>query len=210
LRYVLIIWLLLPVCMVFGQTFPNEIWHDGKVVLNEGDTLKGLIKYNLDTDLVQHKLMDSGTITTITARSLVFFEIFDGTVNQYRQFYVLPYHVRRDYKAPVIFELIYQGNELTLLSREKVEYQVTSYPYAVSGTYTRLVLVYTHYFLWPDGHIEIYPGKKRDLLWVMKKKSAQIKKFIKTNKIKPDRRRDLVKTVTYYNSLFENPETKAN
>ncbi len=209
MRGILII-LLFPVCVAAGQTFPNEVWHDGQAVLVGGDTLKGMIKYNLETDLVQHKFDQASTINTLTARSLAFFEIFDNTSNRYRQFYVLPYSVRRDYKAPIIFELILEGQELTLLSREKVEYQVTSYPYAVSGTYTRLVLVYTHYFLAPDGHIEMYTGKKKDLLWIMKKKSAVMKRFLKNNKIKPDRRTDLVRTVNYYNSLFENPETKAN
>ena len=56
----------------------------------------------------------------------------------------------------------------------------------------------------------MYTGKKKDLLWIMKKKSAVMKRFLKNNKIKPDRRTDLVRTVNYYNSLFENPETKAN
>ena len=209
MRFIVII-LLLPAYFAAGQSFPNEVWHEGQAVLVKGDTLKGLIKYNLDTDLVQHKFDQASTINTITARSLAFFEIFDNTSNRYRQFYVLPYSVKRDYKAPIIFELILEGPELTLLSREKVEYQVTSYPYAVSGTYTRLVLVYTHYFLAPDGHIELHTGKKRDLLWIMKRKSADMKRFVKANKIKPDRRTDLVKTVNYYNSLFENPETKAN
>lgn len=193
-----------------AQTFPNEIWHEGKAVLIKGDTLFGWIKYDMDKDIVQHRYSSEGTITTVTPRSLAFFEIFDQLANQYRQFYVLPYNVRSNYKAPIIFELIFQGQELTLLSREKVEYQVTSYPYAVSGTYSRLVLVFTYYFLWPDGHIEEFSGNKKDLLWKMKKKSAQMKKFLKVNRIKTDRRADLIKAVSYYNSLFEKPETQSN
>ncbi len=193
---------------LLGQQFPSEVWHEGKAVLVEGDTLVGWIKYDMDKDIVQHTYSTEGTITTVTPRSLVFFEIFDKLANQYRQFYVLPFYVQNNYKAPIIFELVYQGDELTLLSREKVEYQVTNYPYAVSGTFNRLVLVFTHYFLWPDGHIEQLTGNRKDLLWKMKKKSTQMKKFMKSNRIKPERRSDLVKIVAYYNTLFEKSETR--
>ncbi|TRX61708.1 hypothetical protein FNH22_02710 [Fulvivirga sp. M361] len=210
MRTPLIIVLLSVSGVLFGQRFPSELWHDGYVVLIEGDTLKGQVKYDLETDLIQHKFGPQETINTITARSLSFFEIFDGTANRYRQFYVLPYNVRIDYRAPVIFELIYEGEHLTLLSREKVEYQVTSYPYAVSGTYTRLTLVYTYYFLSPNGGIVMHTGKKNDLLWNMKRKSPQMKKFLKENKIKVDRRSDLIKVVSYYNSLFENSSSRVN
>ncbi|MEX2336791.1 MAG: hypothetical protein WD555_05930 [Fulvivirga sp.] len=184
-----------------AQKFPSELWHDGRLVLLEGDTLKGQIKYNLETDLVQFTA-DNRTIKTYTGRKLLFCEIFDQTVNRYRQFYSIPYSMNGDYKAPVIFEVLFTGEHLSLLSKEAVEYQVTNYPYALSGTYSRLELVYTHYFLKPDGSIMQFFGKKRDLLRVMNKKSGQMKEFIKGNKIRPDDRADLVKAVAYYNSLF--------
>ncbi|UII30133.1 hypothetical protein LVD17_17705 [Fulvivirga ulvae] len=184
-----------------AQIFPSEVWHDGKLVLLEGDTLVGQVKYNLETDLVQFT-RDNQTVKAFTARKLLFFEIFDKTVNRYRQFYAIPYNVKSNYKAPVMFEVLYTGDHLSLLSREAIEYQVANYPYSMSGTYTRLELVYTHYFLKPDGSITLFTGKKKDLQWVMNKKSSEIKRYIKNNKIRIDRRADLVKLVAYYNSLF--------
>lgn len=184
-----------------AQVFPSEVWHDGKIVLLEGDTLKGQVKYNLETDLVQFTL-DRKTIKTYTARKLVFFEIFDAINNLYRRFYVLPYSLQNDYKAPVIFEVVLSGQELSLLSREAVEYRVSNYPYAMSGTYSRLELVFTYFFLKPDGTITRFSGKKKDLLWIMSKKSGEMKKYIKSEKLRPDNRADLVEAVSYYNSLF--------
>ena len=186
----------------FSQTFPSEMWHDGRLVLLEGDTLKGQIMYSLETDLVQFT-GDERTIKTYTARKLLFFEIFDNTVERYRQFYTIPYSVKSDYKAPVIFEVLTTGEHLSLLSRESLEYQVAHYPYAMSGTYSRLELVYTNYFLLPNGNVQKFAGKKKDLLWVMNKKSGEMKKFIKSNNIRMDDRFDLAKAVAYYNSLFE-------
>lgn len=181
--------------------FPSEFWHEGKMVIISGDTLKGLIKYDLETDIVQFS-KDKQTIKTYSARKLLFFQIFDETANTFRRFYVLPYNLNGNYEVPLIFELIYEGRTLTLLSREAIEYVVRNYPYAVSGSYTRLELVYTHYFLTDEGKIIKFTGKKRDLLQVMNKRGAEIRKFLKNNRVKPERRADLVKTVSYYNSLF--------
>lgn len=202
----LLIVLILLLCRVTYAQFPSEVWHDGELVLVNGDSLKGQIKYNLETDLVQFS-NDKKTIKTFTARKLLHFEIFDETSSRYRRFYVLPYSINGNYNAPIIFELVLEGRKLTLLSREAVEYQVANYPYAVAGSYTRLVLIYTHYFLTDEGEIIQFGGKKNDLLrGVMSKKSSEIKKFIKTNRIRVDSRPDLIKTVSYYNSLFQDSE----
>lgn len=186
---------------VLAQTFPSEIWHDGRLVLLEGDTLKGQVKYDLESDLIQFT-ENKETIKTYTGRKLLYFEIFDETVNRYRQFYAIPYNLQGDYKTPIIFEVLVTGEHLSLLSREALEHQVVNYPYAMSGTYSRLQLVYTHYLLKPDGSITEFTGRRRDLLRIMDKRSGEMKKFIKSNKLRVDNRSDLVKAVINYNSLF--------
>lgn len=197
------IWVMLFFALAAKAQFPSEIWHDGEIVLTDGDTLKGLVKYNLETDIIQFS-KDKKTIKTYTARKIVHFEIFDQTSDRYRNFYVLPYNLNGNYKAPIIFELIYEGSRMSMLSREAVEYEVTNYPYSVAGTYSRMVLVYTNYFLTSDGNIVKFSGKKKDLIHgPMSKRSTEIKKFLKTNNIRLDRRSDVVKVVAYYNSLFQ-------
>lgn len=187
-----------------AQRFPSEIWHEGKLVLLEGDTLRGQVMYNQETDIIQLSNDDLQTIQTYTARKLLFFEIFDKSRSRYRQFYALPYSLTGGYKAPIVFELIYEGDELTLLSRESIENKVISSPYSAGGTYTRTELVYTYYFLDKEGKIRKFNGKKKDLIFIMKKKGELIKKYIKSENIRVDRRSDLVRTLAYYNSLFDN------
>lgn len=187
-----------------AQRFPSQVWHEGKLVMLEGDTLEGSIMYNQETDLIQYTINNRETIQTFTPRKILYYEIFDRTRNNYRHFYSLPYSLGGGYKAPILFELIHEGNKLTLLSRESIENKVISNPYASNGFYTRTELMYTYYFLGPEGRIEKFKGKKRDLLWIMKPKADLMKKFLKTNNIKVDRRPDLVRAVAYYNSLFGN------
>ena len=182
-----------------AQQFPSDLWHEGKIVLLEGDTLKGNIKYDLQQDLVQYGVADQRT-TAFSARKVLFFEIFDTSVRKYRQFFALPFSTTTGYKAPVFFELLEEG-KMTLLSRESIEYRTYSSPYYM-GSYSRLVLVYKYYFLDEKGNISEFTGNKSDLLNLMDRKSDDVEKYIKANKLRYDDKYDFAKIVAYYNSLF--------
>ena len=182
-----------------AQQWPFELWHEGKIVLLEGDTLKGKIKYDLQQDLVQFNFNDQ-RIEAFTARKVLFFEIFDITVNRYRQFFALPYSSTSNYRAPVFFELLEEG-KMTLLSREALEYRSYNSPYYI-GSYSRLVLVYKYFFLEENGDITEFLGNKNDLLALMGKRGDEVEKYMKTNRLKYDDKDDLIKIIAYYNSLF--------
>jgi hypothetical protein len=184
---------------VKAQEFAFEYWHDGKMVLEIGDTLKGKLKYNLQTDLLQ--LEANNKIETFTSRKVVFFEIFDGTVKRYRQFYSLPYTTSAQYKAPVFFELLEEG-KITLLSRESLEYRTYSSFYY--GSYSRLVMADKFFFLKENGTIQELGSKKGGLIDLLENRREEIEKFIKANKLKIDNKYDAAKVVGYYNSLFNN------
>ncbi len=96
-----IVILLVPQVLAAQQKFPFDFWHDGKLVLDTRDTLRGLLKYNMQNDMVQ--VQSHNQLGTYTARKVVFFEIFDQTVRRYRQFYSLPYAGSGQYKTPVFF-----------------------------------------------------------------------------------------------------------
>ena len=198
-RYFSLLVFLFAVTGVYAQQFPSEVWHEGMIVLIQGDSLWGNIKYNQETDIVQFT-RDNKTINTYTPRKLLFFEIFDEISSAYRQFYSLPYQVKPNFETQILFEVLYEG-PLTLLSRESIQYQTTNNPYSFAGTYTRLILVYTYFFLDLKGNISKYSGKKSELYPIFKRKQAEIKNFVRENKLRHDRRKDLIQIVAYYNSL---------
>jgi hypothetical protein len=182
-----------------AQQFAFELWHTGKVVLDTGDTLRGLIKYDLDKDIVQ--IQANNKLESYTARKVLLFEIFDETVKRYRNFYSLPYALAGQYKAPVFFELLQEG-KLTVLCREVLEYRTTSSPYYFYGSYTRLVLVYKYFVLRENGMIEEFRGKKNDWYEMMPGKAEEVEKFAKQNRLDLDDRYELSRIIEYYNSLF--------
>jgi hypothetical protein len=181
-----------------AQPWPSEVWHQGQVVLDTGDTLKGNIKYDLKQDLIQYNVPNQRT-DAFSARKVLSFEIYDESVRRYRQFFALPYAGQSQYRVPVFFELLTEG-KLTLLSRESVEFRTYSSPYYL-GSYSREVLVNHYFFLDSEGDIEEFKGSKADLLDMMGKQSNDVEKYMKTNRLKIDDKYDFARVVAYYNSI---------
>ncbi|HEY3430786.1 MAG TPA: hypothetical protein VGK39_08925 [Cyclobacteriaceae bacterium] len=191
---------LLTFTAAHAQQWAFELWHEGKIVLISGDTLKGLIKYDLQQDLLQYN-NQKGTVEAYSARKVLSFEIFDTTIGQYRNFFSLPYNASTGYRTPVFFELLAEG-KMTLLTRENLEYRTYSSPYYY-GSYSRMVLVYKYYLLEENGNIVEFVGKKQELMALMGKRAEAVEDYIRQNKLKIEDRDDFAKIVSYYNSFFK-------
>lgn len=200
-RTIILLGLLLMSAGAYAQEFPFQAWHEGKIVLMNGDTLTGLVKYNVDGNVVQFD--NKRQVKAFSSQKVLFFEIFDQIFETYRQFYALPYYVQANYKTPILFEVLHEGT-LTLLAREYVvEESVPVYSYYSRHHYsTRSRLAFDYFFLDREGNIEKYNLKKNDLYDTLKTKEEEIKKFMKKNNLKYDRREDLVRIVAYYNALL--------
>ncbi len=204
MKYYCLLFLVFLTLTSYAQTFPSDIWHEGKVVLIDKQTHKGSVKYDLETDIVQ--LNKDNTILTFSSKKILYFEIFDQSVESYRQFYALPYTVSRGYETPILFEVLHEGRPLSLLARESITTETIpqySYYYGRSNYYSRNKLIYEFYFFNEKSGIRRYHMKKRDLLKLMQRKSSEVKKFISENNLRVDRRRDLERITAYYNSLFD-------
>lgn len=192
---------LVPLCS-YSQEFPFQVWHEGKIVLMNNDTLSGQVKYNVEGNVVQYE--KNQQVRAFSSQKVLYFEIFDNIFESFRYFYSLPYYVQPNYRTPILFEVLYEG-PLTLLAREyTVEETVQHYGYYYRNHYsTRTRLAFDYFFLDQTGNIHKYSLKKNDLFEVMRKREDEMKKFIKKNNLRYDRREDLVRAVAYYNALIE-------
>jgi hypothetical protein len=197
-KFLLIAGLVLFFNKGIAQVFPFDFWHDGKVVLESGDTLAGVLKYDLN-DLLQVK--HHNRLESFSARKVLFFEIFDQTYKRYRQFYSLPFALEGQYRTPVFFELLNEG-KLTVLTRERVEYRSYSSPYYYSSFYSRPVLVNVFYLLKENGNIEQFAARKNDWYDVMGPKADEVHDFAKENRLSFDNKYQLKIIIDHYNSLF--------
>ncbi len=185
---------------VAQNTAINNNWYRGTVILAEGDSLGGELQYDLQNDLVQ--INTGGSIKAYSARQLWSFSFYDPDRMADRRFYAIPYSVEANYKVPVLFEIFTEG-EVSLLAREKlVTENIPRYGYGGYGTYAyRTRLAHDYYFGFANGTIKRYDGSKKDLLYLLKDKSGEIKRFVNENRVRYDDPRDLVEIINYYNSL---------
>ncbi len=202
----IIYWLVIFPSITFAQTFTFDLWHDGKIVLDNGDTLRGTVKYNLD-DLLQ--IRHDNRLESFAARKVLLFEIFDQSYKRYRQFYSLPYSPTGGYKTPVFFEVLCEGR-ITLLAREKVELRNTNFspygspfysPYGYGNYYTRKVLVNIYFILKDNGNIEQVNDKRSNWLELMGTHDEQVLEYARENRLDFDKKYDLKLIIDYYNSL---------
>lgn len=188
-----------------AQNFSMQRWHrDGLLVTSSQDTLLGTLKYDIPSNSVQ---IFSPTdlqkrILTFNSKKVMYFEFFDKKLDHMRNFYSIPFQIRANYKAPILFEILYEG-ELTLLAREKIVVEIESYdsfsPYRT--TQTNEYLVYDFFFIDEEGKINSYEGKKNDFYSVLTSHQDQVKRYVKKNKLKLGDLKDMIRVVAFYNSL---------
>jgi len=197
-RAVLFVGFFLSLSAMQAQKFPSDFWHEGRVVLESGDTLHCNIKYDLQNDIIQTER--DGRLESLTPRKAIFFEIFDKTSKRYRTFYSLPYSATGQYRATIFFELLAEG-KMTLLGRESIEFRNYPSSFYYYGSTSRMVLVNKYFLLKDNGEIQAFTGKRNDLLDLMGRQQEAVQKYIKANKLSLENKYQFADIVKYYNSL---------
>ncbi len=184
---------------LYSQEFSSEIFHEGFLVTNNRDTIRGALKYDMQSNIVY--ITDNGKLKTYSSHKIFYFEIFDITVDNFRQFYSLPFKVSIGYKIPILFELQYEG-PFSLMTREAIiQESVSNTTTYWGGSYTRLRLIYSYYFVNKKGEITFFSGRKKELMEIMKDKSKYLKEYIKEYKLQVDEIQDLIRITAFYNSI---------
>lgn len=187
--------------------FPSQIWHKGNIVLSEGQTISGLVKYDLENNLIQ---LQAETVNTFTASNVESFEIFDETYGGIRKFYSLPYALNGNYEAPTFFEVLTQGDNIALLCREYIATDnrgmnswgggMMMNPMWGPGAFAGYRLAFNYYFF-RNGRLEKYSLKKKDLFSMLPGYDDEISLFMRKNRLEHDKRGDLLRITAYYNEL---------
>jgi hypothetical protein len=202
IKRALLIFLLFTSCFTgWSQEFSSRTFHKGWLVSDDYDTVRGSIKYDMEANAVQIIKSDE-KVKTLSSKDILYFEIYDENLKSFRQFYSIPYAVTANYRVPILFEVLYEG-PLTLLVRERIV--MASDPYSQNyyngPSPSKEMLDFTYYFVDKKGKMTLYNGKKAHLFEIMYKNADKVKSYIKTNKLKVDEMRDLVRISAFYNSL---------
>ncbi|HTH56299.1 MAG TPA: hypothetical protein VL728_09655 [Cyclobacteriaceae bacterium] len=195
--------LMIPFVILFtrtltsAQTFPFDLWHQGKVITVNKDTIKGLVKYDRENFLqIKH---DEKT-EIYNSSKVISFEIRDLSYKQDRQFFSLPYSTRGEYKTPFFFELISSG-KLTVLSREMVETKTASSSHISYPPKIYRSLVEKYFLLKENGDIDAFRGKKKDWNELFSLRSNEVRNYAKQHKLDFSKKYQLKQIIDYYNLL---------
>lgn len=201
---------LLLVFACFGlqaqNQFPSQVWHKGNIFLADGQAVSGLVKYDLDNNVVQ---LQTETVTTFTASNVSNFEIYDETYGGLRKFYSLPYALNGDYEVPIFFEVLTQGDNIALLCREYIATDnrgmnnwgpMAMNPFWGQPSPIGYRLAFNYYFF-KNGRLERYSLKKKDLFTMLPGYDNEINLFMRKNRLEHDKRGDLLRITAYYNEL---------
>jgi hypothetical protein len=189
-----------------SSQFPSQIWHKGQIVTVNGQVYQGMVKYDLENNVVQ---LQDQSIDTFGASNVSHFEIFDETYGGIRTFFTLPYALTGDYETPVFFEILTEGDEIVLLCREHIVLDNRGMgmygPMAMNplwGPQTGGVykLAFNYYFIL-EGKIQKYSLKKKELLDILGDRSDEIDLFMRKNRLSHDKRGDLLRITAYYNQI---------
>jgi hypothetical protein len=146
-------------------------------------------------------LVKNESVIAFSSHKLIYFEIYDEDYKSYREFYTIPYKNTSNYVTPVLFELQYES-VLSLLSRENIVMETSSLGYGYGLPIVSQPSVrYDFFFLTKAGKITQFSGSKKDLLRILAKKKNELQTFIKSNRLKTDELRDLVRIIAFYNSI---------
>lgn len=188
---------------------PSQMWHKGNIYGTDGQTYAGLVKYDLENNLVQ---LQTETISTFTASNVSHFEIHNETNDGRRSFYSLPYSLNGDNETPVFFEVLTEGKDIALLCRE---YIVTNYINMgtkgvignIPSSGLQTIPVYKlafYYYFFKDNEIQRYSLKKKDLFAFYLGYEDEINLFMRKNRLEHDKSGDLIQITAYYNQLNRN------
>lgn len=190
--------------------FPSEMWHRGDVTLSDGSKLEGSIKYDIPGDVIQ--LNSNDKIKTFAASQVQQFRIFQEDIARFRSFYTIPFLNKNGYRRPKFFELIFDG-ETSLLAREMI--LVTSRPpnnpyfrggrrYDPYGR-SRNVRVLDHelFLMNSEGKITTLNKKRKDVIYSFDDNYSELKKIIKSNRLKMNSIDDVATLVAEYNKLSD-------
>lgn len=208
-------------------------WAPGEVRLNDGSLFSGIIKYNEQIGSITYKsdslAKDSRTFSEedVVALSL------KNETGILRRFYSFPVSDPENKEIILLFEVVKEFKNWAVLSRKtgihvlrakgEQQYDLTT---GTSSPTTSAKISQTEYFYIMDdqGSIEFFfvsenlesdglfgSQKKKsrmtegDLLMVkMQPFTSQVEIFAKKNKLKFDKRDDLLKILDYYESLLDN------
>jgi hypothetical protein len=174
-------------------------WNRGKIVLQDGTSYSGELKYDLKQNVAMIK--QKGTIKAFSAHQVDYFRFMDIKRKTLRRFYTMPYENQRGIERLMFFELVFQDG-FVLFNRERTvrkrQAMLSELPFMSNGTNrnNERVTVFSYFIFMPDGQFKPLQAEQQDLidkLALSKEERKDMRDFIHDHDINLKNRSDFIR-----------------
>jgi hypothetical protein len=181
---------------LYDQSMLAVAWDHGVIYLNDGNTIKGKLHYNLEKDLVL--LENQGRVMVFTAEKISRFTFYDHLLSAQRNFIsVNPENLSS--KKRIIFEIVMPGR-LTLLRLQKSGSGNDGYYDDEIQQFMGYSSGFTYFFLYKNK-VHRLRNFKKQYISIAGESMNEIKEYILQNKLKYTSIPHQVKLIKFFNNL---------
>ncbi|WDF55271.1 hypothetical protein [Mucilaginibacter sp. KACC 22063] len=182
-----------------GSPYLSDSWQKGTVLLANGQTFNLDIKYDMIADNLLFKNKNGDSLNFVQPVKEFKIKSADNDDSQSKLFRNGFPSTNVKTSASSFYEVLYDGGT-KLLKREAKSLWKESTTYA-TATETQNITQTTDYYIFKDGKMITVKPNKKAFLSALSNKTAELGKYVKDNNIDFKKDSDLIKVVSYYNSL---------
>jgi hypothetical protein len=180
-----------------GDPFLYKNFSPGKLILSTGEIFKLAMRFDIYSNQVQFK--DKNEIFELKNSEGIAAIIIDTVRFQYASYFKSP---EDESSTEGSYFIVKADGKCQLLIKKNIRLQAAETPkaYQEAKPAKFIHISDTYYLKLEDSGAAKVKGKK-DILYVLADKKVELDKFISSNKLGTKSEEDLVKIVSYYNSL---------
>lgn len=184
---------------IFSQKAENQVWHKGYIVLDNADTLYGLIRYDFKENYVEYQKGDDyRTLLPGKFSELYFTSSVDASTHLFN---VLNIKTGEDYYRPYFFELVDTSGKVKIAKQYYWTEQSNNFG-QIGGISFRLIKIETLYHYNAKKEAVYIRNRKRSILRIVADQKDKVKAEVKLQRYRYNNTDDIYKIIRYYNSLF--------
>jgi len=189
-------------CSAFSQSFPflfnkNTPWHKGTVVMQNGDTIRGYVKFTRKVSEGLLQMKKGKRVEVLTVKEVAAFSYYDKEKKRTRTYLtlsLLPDLATREHE--IFIEYVYGNNKLSLLNYKTLGFAEN----ALQLNPFRSKTVVNKRYLLNKKTGKILPLTKENILGLMDEERTEVMTYLQSNGIR-------LKTLDEYISLLDYHQT---
>lgn len=184
-----------------GTPYIDEEWANAEILFKSNEVIKNIpVKYDLQENIMEIKTKK--TIKVCPSDRIIAFELSNNEAEETRKYVNCNrFKIEEDLKG--FYEVLVDNDKgMGLFLKTEVTLKKSNYNPALDvGDMTTKVIKRDNFFLVSGDYATRVPKNKKSFLKAFKGKSSVIDLLLKEEKLKFNKKEDLIKVVEYYNSI---------